>query len=67
MKIAFDIDVMKPGCPLIQAAMGGSPGIANHFSAEDWQIAPTPGMAVYEVTPEQLIQLIEKVETATGQ
>lgn len=67
LKIAFDIKTMKPGCALIQAAMGGTPGIANHFSADDWEIAPTPGMRVYEVTPEQLTQLIKRVKTDTVQ
>ena len=67
MKIAFDIDVMKPGCAIIQAAMGGTEGVASAFPVESWQITPTPGMKLREITPEQLIQLVEMVEIAPVQ
>jgi hypothetical protein len=58
--IVFDIQQMRPGCALIQAIMGGSPGVLNNFPAECWLDAPTPGMALYNVTDEQLNILIER-------
>ncbi len=62
LKIAFDIELMRPGCALIQAAMGGTQGIANHFDADKWLIAPTTSMKLYEVNEYQLVQLVQKVE-----
>ena len=62
MQIAFDIELMRPGCALIQAAMGGTQGIANHFDAEQWLIVPTLDMKLYEVNEYQLVQLVQKVK-----
>ncbi len=62
MKIAFDVELVQPGCAIIQAAMGGTLGIANKFNSEDWLVVPTSGMKLYEVTEEQLIFLVQKVE-----
>lgn len=66
MKIAFDIDKMKPACVLLQAAMGGDPEAANAFNSKHWLIAPTEGMKVYPVTDEQLRALVAKVEAKHG-
>ena len=49
---------MRPGCALIQAIMGGSPGVLNNFPAECWLDAPTPGMALYNVTDEQYVEAL---------
>ncbi len=67
MKVVFDIRQMKPGCALLQAALGGTEGIANVFPAEAWLIAPTDDLKVYEVNECQLNQLIEKVELRSRQ
>ena len=63
MKIAFDTQLMKPGCVLIQAVLGGSPGVLRGFPAECWLAAATPGMALYEVTAEQLAILVNKTRS----
>lgn len=55
--ILFDPKVMKPGCPLLQAA-AGNPRIASCFDTEVWLLAPTPDMRVYEVTKAQLTRLV---------
>lgn len=57
MKIAYDTKLKRPGCVLLQAALGGSP-IAHHFPTDSWLLAPTPDMKLYEITTDQLIQLI---------
>ena len=64
MLIAYDISEMRPGCALIQVGMSATTGIASHFDTRHWLLAPTPGMSVYPVTPEQLKRLVEMTETA---
>lgn len=61
MKLVFDINLMRPGCALLQAAMGGDEGVANRFHAEAWLLAPTPAMKAYEVTPEQYDKIVKFV------
>ena len=60
MKIAYDIKLMRPGCALIQAAMGGACNeITMRFPLESWIEGATPNMKVYEVNEEQLEKLIK--------
>lgn len=59
MKIAFDADLRRPGCVLLQAALGGTPELASHFPTESWLVAPTPGLRLYEVTEDQLEILVQ--------
>ena len=66
MKIAFDINEMKPGCVLLQATFDCDPHIAHKFKTEHWLLAPTPEMKVYELTPQQLEILVDKVEAHHG-
>jgi hypothetical protein len=61
MKIAFDVDQVRPGCVLLQAAMvreGRPQNFLDLFPSETWTLDPT-GLAVYEVTEEQLQILSE--------
>lgn len=62
MKIAFDVEEMRPACVLLQAAFGCETKVANKFPVETWLLAPTPNMRVYNATPEQLEALVKKVE-----
>ncbi len=59
MKIAFDATLMRPGCVLIQAALGGDSTVAHLFPLDSWLLAPTDDMKVYETTPEQAERLVE--------
>ena len=60
MKIAYDIKLMRPGCALIQAVMGGAPNeITLRFPLESWVKGGSPDMKVYQVNYEQLEQLIK--------
>ena len=59
MKIAFNIEEMRPGCALLQAAFGGEMGIANRFPVETWDLNPTK-LQLYEVNNAQLEELIIK-------
>ena len=62
MKIAFDIKRMRPGCVLLAAALGADPEAAHPFNSKHWLLEPTPDMKVYNITSEQLKELVEKVE-----
>ena len=64
MTIAYDCKLIRPGCAILQAILGGSPGIANKFSSESWLVHPTPDMKVYQVTDEQLKNLIRITNAA---
>ena len=60
LKIAFDIDQMRPGCSLLQAAYGCPPNLADLFPIESWLLEPSEGLRVYNIERQQLTQLIEK-------
>jgi hypothetical protein len=60
VRIAFDTKLRRPGCVLVQAALGASvPGtlFQRHFPHETWLVSPTEDMKVYSVTEEQLEKL----------
>jgi len=63
-KIAFDPVLKRPGCALIQAAMGCNPTIAQAFPSETWLVMPTDHMQVFEATEDQLVKLIAMAEAA---
>ena len=63
VKIAFDIKLMKPACVLVAAGLGADFRLAHRFDTNDWLLSPTPDMSVYEITEEQLRQLIQKTKT----
>lgn len=65
--IAFSTEQRRPGCVIVQAAMGAT--IANTelerwFPAETWLLAPTDDMQVYQVTFDQMKQLAEMAKRA---
>ena len=66
MKIAFDVEQMRPGCALLQAGLGCGTSIAHHFPVESWLLAPTEGLKVYEVTEAQLEKLVGMVNAKLG-
>ncbi len=60
MKIAFDVKLLRPGCAIVQRALGAdipSDVLEFHFPAETWLKSPTDDMNVYPVTDEQLAKL----------
>ncbi len=57
LKIAYDCTLRRPACPLLQAALGCD-RLAGHFDSEHWLTEPTPNMQVYQVTVEQLRELV---------
>ena len=64
MKIAYDCVLKRPGCVILQAAMGGSSAAASMFPVESWLISPTDNLSLYPVTRGQLKTLIEMTKVA---
>ena len=65
-RIAFDINLMKPGCAIVQAAFGCNPSVADAFDPKHWLLSPTPNMRLYPIDAQRLAWLVEKVEQANG-
>jgi len=67
MRIVFDTELKRPGCVLLQAAMGGTIGVSEFqlmFPSETWLLAPTKNMGVFKVTEDQLEVLAEMAKEA---
>jgi hypothetical protein len=62
MKVAFDTELRRPGCVIVAASLGADTEPCSHFAAATWITHPTPGMRVFETTPEQLTILVRMVE-----
>lgn len=60
MKVAYDCELMRPGCVLVAAAMGADIEIARRFDVDHWALHLTPDMKVYEVTEEHLLKITEQ-------
>lgn len=66
--IAFDTETRRPGCAIIQAAMGGTVPSSRFeilFPSETWILSPTPSMQLFGATEEQLQKLSLMAKTAT--
>ena len=61
-RIAFDFTLMRPGCVLLQAAMGGytneGKNTAHDFPTDSWLLAPTKDLKIYEIPTEEQYQNI---------
>lgn len=64
-RLCFDIVEMKPGCVLLAAAMGADTWASSKFDPKHWLVAPTDNLRVYEITDDQLAQLVERMEGNT--
>lgn len=62
LTIVYDQRLLRPGCALLQAAMGGTAGIANCFPSEAWLLAPTPDLQCYTL-PRHLLHDVVRVTT----
>lgn len=61
IKILYDVELMRPGCPLLAAGLGANTMICHEFDSRMWLTHPTPGLHVYELHSEtQLAMLIHK-------
>jgi hypothetical protein len=61
-KIAFDPDLMKVGCVVVQAGVGGDSIVCNVFETRHWITHPSEGMKGYTMTGEQIERLAAMLE-----
>lgn len=57
--LVYDMKLKRPGCALLQAALGGTGGMANQFPTEHWLLVPTPDMKTYKISDEELRDVIQ--------
>jgi hypothetical protein len=63
LDIVFDIELVRPGCVLLQAAFLCDPRIAHAFPTRSWIVYPTPGLKKYHIDDQQQLDLlVAKVE-----
>ena len=63
-RIAYDTKLRRPGCVMIQAALGCEPRVAHLFPSESWLVDMTPDMRVYTVLDGQIDRLVSITERA---
>lgn len=57
--IAYDLTLRRPGCALLQAAYGATVSPFDLHRMDGWLLAPTDDLKLYEVTTDQLEQLVQ--------
>lgn len=62
LPLVFDPTLNKVGCVLLQAALGGTRGLCYLFDTEDWFLAPTENMKMYQGTREEWEQVALKIK-----
>ena len=61
--LAYDVKLRRPGCVLLQVAMGGSRAAAMEFSSRSWLVELTPGLRLYRVDDRAMLdQLVRMAE-----
>lgn len=65
LHIVYDCKLDRPACAVVAAGFGvdSSPYLSK-FDADKWVTAPTPDMAIYPITPEQVDILAKRVNSA---
>lgn len=61
VQIAFDATLFRPGCVLLQAALGCGTHVANEFPVTTWLTFPTPDLRVYQMTEDEFSKLVAVV------
>jgi hypothetical protein len=59
--LVFDLTLCRPACVLLQAALGGSPGISLMFPAETWLVGMTPNLKAYAISEPDLKDAVESL------
>ena len=45
--VAYDVELMRPGCAIVQRVFGGSISNEDLHRMDGWLTSPTPGMKLY--------------------
>ena len=62
MRIAFDITLMRPGSPMLQAAYRCDVGLADLFPEEMWLTGPTHDLRIYDLDRSRVPLLVERAK-----
>lgn len=67
MLLAYDLELRRPACAILAAALGSSRELLYLWDSRLWLTAPTPGLRLYETTAEEVRELARRdnAETAT--
>lgn len=60
--LAYDMELCRPGCVLVAAALGADSDASSRFDTRTWLLAPTPTMRVYRITESQLVDAVRRTE-----
>lgn len=58
-RVLYDVTLMRPGCVLLQAMVGGTVDGLTLQSIGEWLTAPTPDMKLYTASDETLDMMVE--------
>lgn len=50
IRLLYNARTKKVGCVLLQAVHGLPSGLVHHWDTDQWELAPTEGQGVYELT-----------------
>lgn len=64
--VAFDLELMRPACPLVAATLGADTHVPNLFPPESWVLVKSHGMHVYPTTAGELKELVRRIERRMG-
>lgn len=60
--IAFDMELRRPGCPIVQAALGGdTSAVSLLFDPSTWLLRATPQMKLYRISRERILRVADLV------
>ena len=54
-KFAYDCELRRPACALIQAGMGGNAALCAEFPTSSWLVVPTEALRLYPVADEAML------------
>lgn len=55
--LIWDMELMRPGCVILQAVLGGTVSTQDLYGLGDWLVDITPNMQPYAITDEELVKL----------
>lgn len=59
MTIAYDTELLRPGCVLVQRALGATIPTEDLGRLDNWLLSPTKAMQVLPITDEQFERLVK--------
>jgi hypothetical protein len=64
--VAYDCELKRPGCVLIQAAFGCTIDNLDLDRIGHWLLSPTPAMQVYEIPRDRIDDLVHVTQEHNG-